>query len=114
MEVVLKTKKSSSEPLGQLIIYDFAQDEDETFQLHVKSSVVYDSQGCPDNQYVVEIINVVDGNAIESTLKATICNCSTNEAYLNWLNKHIEFILVNGTFFFECEDETQTNEEVPF
>ena len=39
MELIIKTKQSTTEPLGELLIYNFSQDNGQDFKIHTKKEM---------------------------------------------------------------------------
>ena len=117
MELVIKTK---GDPFGELKVYNYAEDDQEHFDFKFKKSLSLNEFGCKDHFYMLELTkhyfvrNSRSGNwesqFYTHSFDITKAQCDTDEQYQKWLNKHIEFILINGTFFFQSEEEEAQNQ----
>lgn len=114
MELIIKTKQSTTEPLGELLIYNFSQDNGQDFKIHTKKEMYRNNDDDIYTVFFTEVIESFNDEINPVKLEKTVAKVGDEKQYLYWLNKYIEYILVNGTFYFQCEDESQTNEEVLF
>jgi hypothetical protein len=122
MELVIKTK---GDAFGEMKVYNYSEEDQEYFDFKFKKFILPNEVGCRDNYYQLELTKhyyVYNSKSHEweeqsyaHTFDITKAQCDTNEQYQIWLNKNIEFILINGTFFFQNEEQNQINfEESPF
>lgn len=111
MELVIKTK---GEPLSQLKVYNWDDEHLDVYSfkfkhfLDVESSEIFYTMSL-EKTFKVQNSKTYEweDQTAETTFSLTTAQCDTDEQYLKWLNTHIEFILVNGTFFFQCQEEAQ-------
>lgn len=109
MEIIIKSKKSENKPLGMIKILKFDEPEDATFNVIAKAFTGYDEADNPVNEYCLHVtklftIDGIEKNVTIPILSMTRHKCKTDDEYLEWLNNNIEFILVNGTFYFQADN----------
>ena len=109
MELVIKTKATESNPFGTLKIYTYNDNGAVNFECRfTKKQEEYE-----DNYYCLELINTYNEQDAQTkkwhlesfshTFDLTEAQCDSPAEYLEWLKDNIEFILVNGTFYFQSD-----------
>ena len=116
MELVIKTK---GEPFAQLEVYNWDDAHNDVYSFNFKHFLDVE---CSQIFYTLSLVKIFkvkntktydwEDQTAEKTFNLTTAQCDTDEQYLKWLNTHIEFILVNGTFFFQCQEEEAQNQVI--
>ena len=112
MEVIIKTKPTETDKFGELYVHNIYDTSGYNSAFKFRRMMFTDEGGSPVYVLKLEVkysefnkqTGQYDNKSYVDTFFETRADCENEDEYLEWLHNNIEFILVNGTFYFQSDD----------